>query len=313
MPIGCPHCLVSPEHAHDAALSNAQSCIVVRKLPGGGQGMSLCCLSHGNRELKGQQLSDVRSVMLRLFGAVGLGESVKEPRETPYRRLMLRLEGVAKARGLRRCDGHVFEPVPGCPCAFRVVQVRGTEAKPMTYDDYIRQVLHGDEEYRSDPRLLKVLGTYMSEYDEDDFPRLVHDEGLLSFSNGVYVLSDDRFVEYADEEATLPFRMRGRAARHHIPLPFTGSTDTPLFDKLLAPQFEQGDGQAETLCALIGRLLFRLKRHDFWQVGGKPPRTPFLACGAGFSSAVAPGAGCRVPGAGCRVPGAGCRGGSTCL
>lgn len=179
--------------------------------------------------------------------------------ETPRRRLELKLAGVARALGLRRCDGRIFEPVPGSPWAYR---------DALTCDGFVRRTLRGDEDYRCDPRLPRSLGRFVVE--SDALPRLTRDESLLSFSNGVYVLSDDRFVPCAAGMAA-----SGAVVCHHIAAPFTGSADAPLFESLLAPQFAE-HGRKEMLCALVGRLLFRWPARDGWQVmqRGRAPLTP---------------------------------------
>ena len=173
-------------------------------------------------------------------------------KETPRRRLELKLQGAARARGLWRIGGgddRLFEQVPGCPCAYRAAAA---------CDDFVRRSLIDDEDYRSDPRLPRALSRYLRESDEA-LPRLARDERILSFSNGVYVLAEDRFVPYGGGGDS------GLVAGHHIAAPFTGSTDAPLFESLLAPQFE-ADGRKERLCALVGRLLFRRPARDSWQV-----------------------------------------------
>ena len=55
-------------------------------------------------------------------------------------------------------------------------------------------------------------------------------------------------------------------ARNHINLEYTGDEETPLMDRLLDPQLGVEDGRKEALFALIGRLLFPLKKMDNWQV-----------------------------------------------
>lgn len=77
------------------------------------------------------------------------------------------------------------------------------------------------------------------------------------------MLSEGRFIEYpaAAEE------LAGRVARNHIPLQFTGDTATPLFDQILKAQYpDEGDGRPDMLCALMGRVLFDVKKLDNWQV-----------------------------------------------
>ena len=91
----------------------------------------------------------------------------------------------------------------------------------MKFDTFIRTVLKGQPDYRSNVRLAGDADVYLSKYDEDEFPNLVVDEDLLSFSNGVLILSKNEFM--ANEEAEQ--LLRGRVARHHVDLQYTGEVD----------------------------------------------------------------------------------------
>ena len=56
-------------------------------------------------------------------------------KETPRRRLELKLQGAARERGLWRIGGgddRLFEQVPGCPCAYRAAAA---------CDDFVRRSL----------------------------------------------------------------------------------------------------------------------------------------------------------------------------
>ena len=134
----------------------------------------------------------------------------------------------------------------------------------MTYATFINHVLGRNDEYLANIRLHDDLMTYLRKYNsEDSLPLMKSDRNLLSFSNGVLCLSTQKFHLYA---VPLPDYIVGRVARHHIPCLYTGSTDTPLMDRILRHQFEEGDGRIEQLFAMIGRTFFKIRERDSWDV-----------------------------------------------
>jgi hypothetical protein len=173
----------------------------------------------------------------------------------------------------------VYAPIEGCPCAY---------VPFLTFGDFLNHVLKGDPDYIDNMRRIGELETYLAKCNEDAFPKLVRDADLLSFSNGVLVLSEARFVAYpaaaepganedvdADDVAIVPAsptdglaelaeELRDRVARHHIDAPFVGSVDTPLFDRVVLSQLSPE--VAHTLLLLMGRLLFAVGARDNWQV-----------------------------------------------
>lgn len=157
------------------------------------------------------------------------------------------------AGGMRKRSGFIFEPIKGCPCAF---------IQQCTYEKFINEALKDNETYTNNPRRFDEALKFLQNYEVTKLPQLVPDLDLMSFSNGVLELSSACFTAYAglDPEGG----MAKRAARHHIPLDYTGSCDTPLLDTILAAQFEAD--VAEVLFALIGRLFFKVGVKDGWQV-----------------------------------------------
>ena len=77
-------------------------------------------------------------------------------------------------------------------------------------------------------------------------------------------LPDGAFFTYAGEAAASEPRLAGRAARHHIPLPYGGPEGTPMLDMVLDAQFDADAKQL--LLAMIGRLLFCVGKLDGFQV-----------------------------------------------
>lgn len=93
------------------------------------------------------------------------------------------------------------------------------------------------------------------------WPDIRRDQDLLSFRNGVLLLSEARFVSNDSDDMEA---LQGRVARHHIPLEFTGSKDTPLLDAMMSHQFNEN--VQKTVYILMGRLLFPVGDKDNWQV-----------------------------------------------
>lgn len=167
--------------------------------------------------------------------------------------LRLKLIEYADKLKLRKKDGIVYVPVPGCPCGY---------VKWGDYEEYINTVLIDDEVFHNNPRRYDDALKYLTNYRPRQFPLHVYDTNLISFSNGVLRLDDGSFIQYADIDED--HAMKGLVARHHIDQPFTGSSETPLLDKVLLFQF--GKEVADVLCALFGRTLFQVGQLDNWQV-----------------------------------------------
>jgi hypothetical protein len=139
---------------------------------------------------------------------------------------------------LRKSEGHVWRPVPGCPCAY-------VEAE--TLGDFVNDVLETDPVYNAHPRRRHELLGFLSGYNPVHMKNVVADDNLLSFEDGVVVLREGRFVAYD----TVPFPLTDRIARHHIGLPYAPpGTPTPLFDSILSTTSRR------TVMIHIGRMLF---------------------------------------------------------
>ena len=138
----------------------------------------------------------------------------------------------------------------------------------MTFERFIQTTLKGDKDFRANPHRFKDLEMYLSKYNEDAFPELILDLNILSFSDGILLLSENTFIPY--NSSTYFEEHSKKVARHHIMGPYGGllssSTNTPLFDSVMMSQFNKGDGRLEMMYALIGRLFFKVGQLDNWQV-----------------------------------------------
>ena len=254
--VGCRQCLADPSKRHS---SWSDSFLL---FGAGNTTMALCCVGDDKRKLRAADHKRIQAVFGALFPA-----PKKDPEELcAHERLVAKVEAYASQRSLRKAARTVYRPVPGCPCAYEVF---------LKFKPFVQLVLRGDPDYRKSVRRATEIEAYLDTYDEEPFPDLVRDRDLLSFANGVVELSTGRFVPYGTVGAAHPggeypdaaLEFEGRVARHHIPLPWTGDTATPLLDKVFATQYpDEGDGRPETLCALIGRLLFKVNQLDKWQV-----------------------------------------------
>jgi hypothetical protein len=165
----------------------------------------------------------------------------------------------ASERRFKKAGGMIYEPVPGCPCAYRPLA---------TYEAYINDVLAKDAIYRANPRRFDEMMKFLTNYTKlEELPELRPDRNLVSFANGVLRLDDVAFTPYgADWAEDAP--LAGVVARHHIDAPYTGSAATPLLDVVLDAQFgddDQGREVADLLMAFVGRLLFPIGSRDRWQ------------------------------------------------
>lgn len=175
------------------------------------------------------------------------------PKKSPFADITIKLQEVAEAGRLRKKDGWVYEPIPECPCAF-VAMCR--------FHKYINMVLGNLDSFTHYARAFKDAMAYLEERESDRMPLLEPDLNLLSFRNGVLQLTTAVFTEYEGMDLASPIAKR--AARHHIPHDYTGQRDTPLLDVIFSAQFDAD--VAEVLCALCGRLLFKVGQLDKWQV-----------------------------------------------
>ena len=186
---------------------------------------------------------------------------------TEFDHLRVKLLGHATSRRHMKANGYVYEPVEGCPCAFKPT---------LKYEDYINIVLEDDPTYLSNPRRFDDVMKFMQSYRVKEMPEFAPDRDLLSFDNGVLSISTLEFTPYSAVTPGTP--MFSRVARHHIGSPYTGGATTPLLDAILTAQFEPD--VAEVLCALVARLLVPIGKLDRWEV------MPFLVGVGGTGKSV---------------------------
>lgn len=171
-----------------------------------------------------------------------------------------RLLLAARALGLRRDDSyteHVYEPIPGAPCAYR--RVEGA-LRPLMYAEFE----NGNGVRAFEATAAKFLAA---------LPALAPDKHLLSFEDGVLDIATMQFSETDEILADPAHPLSGRVARHHVAggrwMP---ERDAPVFNRVLDCQFDWPDceGVKDFLCAMLGRLFFEVGELDRWRAA------PFL-------------------------------------
>ena len=181
-------------------------------------------------------------------------EDQQEPPKDPYCFCRDMLLDNAESFGHIRMAGTVWEPVPNTVCAYQLHQ---------EYTDYINSVLEAEPHFHNDPNLHDKLMKWLRQYQHQRFLKVAApDRSLLSFKNGTYILPSDKFVEHTSPEAVT---LRGKVARNHIDLEFTGSTATPMFDELVTYQVPDDPEAYRWYLVMLGRLQYRVKELDNWQ------------------------------------------------
>jgi phage/plasmid-associated DNA primase len=259
--VGCGECLVDPRRAHAGGAEGGGTWRGCGMMMCRGGGVTLMCdVSGERRELGARQ----REAVLRAFGGLWGGEGdTEEVKATALAKLLRAVLEHAVDGRLKRRGGYVWRPVAGSPCAYEQAE----ECRELLND-----VLGEDPRYKwGPPRLQRELLEYLKNYNPREFREVERDLDLVSFSDGVLVLSEGRFV--GNDAATK--ELTGRVARHHIASSYEerASYATPLWDGVLGAQMS---GEvARTLEALLGRLLFAVGEKDRWQV------MPYLVGDAG--------------------------------
>lgn len=178
-------------------------------------------------------------------------EEASEEKDTPHYTLMKELWNVAAKEKLKKCNGHIYRPIPKKPCAYR---------RSEDYKQFINKVLKKNKTFKSSPKRFADLMSHLDLYDDPELPFMERDMNILAFQNGVLMLDTLEFLDYGKQT-------KDKVARHFIDQTFVGKTYTPAFDKLVMHQMshleEQERGKVyDMLLALIGRSFFKTGQHD---------------------------------------------------
>ena len=152
-----------------------------------------------------------------------------------------------------KAGGNVYAPIDGSPCGY---------AKLCDFKRFVNDALKRDEVFHSNPNRFDEAMRYLNNFEVDEMPDFQRDRNIISFKNGVVMLSTAEFIpnyEIVDDHPLVNV-----VSRHHIPLDYTGSEATPLLDSILDVQFDPD--VADVLCGLLGRLLFPIRGMDNMQI-----------------------------------------------
>lgn len=191
-----------------------------------------------------------------------LGElvaSAEEEMKSPFVVCRDLLLAVAKKHGLIRLADLVWEPIEGTTCAYKPAGAGREE-----FGDFINAVIGTEPALQDHPENFDKLVKYLRQINhKESFPIVAaFDRHLMSFRNGTYILPEDKFVPHSSPEAQ---GLKGRVARVHHDLEWTGSMETPNFDKLVG--FQIRDPKAfNWVFTLNGRMWYRVGERDTWQV-----------------------------------------------
>ena len=87
---------------------------------------------------------------------------------------------LADAGRLRKLGGHVWRPVPGCPCAYVMAE---------SYREFLNATLNVDPTYNGRPALQRELIEYLSNYNPPQMRDVVFDRGLLGLAAGRHAVA----------------------------------------------------------------------------------------------------------------------------
>lgn len=245
----CRECLVKPGVRHDDAGTDS---VFIKPALRGNKRMCLVCGCAGVMTHPSAQVVNAVLAMLQQMGVVERPPETLTEFETLRDHMLdvARQHRYMKVAAARR----IYAPVPGCPCAYTPLEEVGE------FGQFINHVFRDNALFHKTVKNYDELMAYLVKINPPHLPELKVDRGLLSFANGVLVLDRAQLVAHDAPE------VQGRVARNHIPCEYTGSHDTPLVDLILAHQFGHQPRVIDTLHVLLGRLLFRVRQHDNWQV-----------------------------------------------
>jgi hypothetical protein len=229
-PTGRCNCLVNPEYYHNDA---RHSTMYVTQ-----NNVTIFCFSHNSRSVDKAMADKIKAIVLG---------TTQEKKETPFKILRNKILSIGAENNYRKLNGYIYKQIK--PCAF---------VPDKSYDDFIRSTMRGDSIYNDHPRFFKLLQEFLKNYDEDGLRDLEINRDIISFEDGVFVLSKAEFVPYPADE------FDGQCARHHIKTDFIqDSYETPLFDKLV--KYQMSDDVYYFFIASVGRLFFPVGFLDNWQ------------------------------------------------
>lgn len=207
----------------------------------------ICLGCHKTKELSKQKLK----TLCNLFTS-NVKSSAKEKDDVPsdYDELRECLVQAAREHNFKKVAGFIYRPLADCPCAFEVYK---------DYEAFINEYLASHPLMKKNIRRFDELMKYLTKIDEPDFPFLVRNRNVISFTNGILFINERSFIEYANYNPDERI-----VARHHINQNFHHSMDTPQFDAMLEYQFEKD--VCRFMYFMIGKMFFKVREKENYSI-----------------------------------------------
>ena len=202
------------------------------------------------------------------FKAIDLSENTK------YQNFLLYILGVFYKYGYARYNGEVYRSIYAKidnedykTCSWKRVGtisdiIYKHVVKETNYDQFINVTSRSDT--------VRAASEFLSQCIDYQFPALVKDRHVFSFSNGLYIANEDKFVVYNSPDFA---DYRNVVAAKYFNQPFRPidnvanwrSIETPIFDSIFKFQ-EISDEVLAWIYVLTGRLIYSIDELDGWQV-----------------------------------------------
>lgn len=174
----------------------------------------------------------------------------------------------------RFMEQHKYKKMGDCVC--EEIIVNGIPTRAWKKVDTIYKVLSGsvNKEVNYEQFLnitsgvrdmIKSTAQHLEKVTDSQFPNLVKDRHIFSFTNGIYICNEDEFVPYED--------LKNRKHLEHVvsskffPVLFPEeeeNIETPSLDLILTYQ-DLPQEVIDVIYAFIGRMIYTLDEKDSWQ------------------------------------------------
>jgi phage/plasmid-associated DNA primase len=127
------------------------------------------------------------------------------------------------------------------------------------YKDFLNEIFGGNTEFERNPNNIENLVKFLKDYDNPKFAFIKPNKRYLGFNNGVL---DTHTSEFIPEEECDP----SIVVKKYLDVPFSGSTDTPLFDSIFDYQLNDNPEMEDIkkfVYFCLGRLFGIRDRYHF--------------------------------------------------
>jgi phage/plasmid-associated DNA primase len=127
------------------------------------------------------------------------------------------------------------------------------------YKDFLNEIFLDDKEYERNHNNMDNLVKFLKDYDSTSFPFVKPNKRYLGFNNGIL---DTHLCEFIPQD-----KCDGSIiVKKYLDVPFTGETDTPLFDSIFDYQLTDNSEREEIkkfVYFCLGRLFNIRDKYDF--------------------------------------------------